>query len=140
MRAGLLSGLRGTPYDRERRHCWWLASLLQRELFGRSLPLATPDLIADPRARALALASRPERAGWGEVAAQDGALVLMGRVPGRETHCGVYLSDSAGGRIWHTDAPHGVVADWPLELARARGWRLTYLLPVAPAPASPSPP
>jgi hypothetical protein len=135
-RVAYLAALRGLPYDRRERHCWWLASTLQRDLFGRALPLATPDLVADPRARAAALATRPERARWHELGGPaDGALVLMGRTAGRETHCGVYLAASDGGAVWHTDAPHGVVADWPLELARARHWRLTYLLP-APAPPS----
>ncbi|MCJ2009185.1 glycoside hydrolase [Methylobacterium sp. J-092] len=129
-RPAFLAGLRGTPYDRAERHCWWLASLLQAALYGRELPGAERRLVDDPRARAAALASHPARSRWQRVSRPvDGALVLMGRVAGRETHCGVYLAEG-GGRIWHTDRPHGVVADAPLELAAARGWRLAYFVPV----------
>ena len=102
---------------------------MQARLFGRTLPGAERALVEDMRARARALASHPERARWREIpAGTDGALVLMGRVAGRGTHCGVFLAEDGGG-IWHTDAPHGVVADWPLELSAARGWRLSYFVP-----------
>ncbi|UYW24989.1 hypothetical protein OKC48_17115 [Methylorubrum extorquens] len=71
------------------------------------------------------MATHPDRAEWSEVAIPvDGALVLMGKVVGAETHCGVYLAQDAG-LILHTDERHGVV----LELAAAKRWRLTYLIP-----------
>jgi hypothetical protein len=120
---------RGTPYDKAERNCWWLAALAQAELFGRALPAADPALVADLRARAETMATHPARAEWREIPApEDGALVLMGKVAGAETHCGVYLAQD-GGLILHTNERHGVVLDSPLELAAARRWRLTYLIP-----------
>ncbi|KQO89160.1 hypothetical protein ASF36_23635 [Methylobacterium sp. Leaf90] len=84
---------RGTPYDKDERNCWWLAALAQAELFGRALPAADPALVADVRARAETMATHPARAEWREIPAPvDGALVLMGKVAGAETHCGVYLA------------------------------------------------
>ncbi|ACK81234.1 hypothetical protein [Methylorubrum extorquens] len=128
-RAAFLRRWRGTPYDTVERHCWWLASLVQAELFGRTLPAADSGLVADARARAATMASHPTRAEWREIPTPvDGALVLMGKVAGAETHCGVYLAQD-GGLILHTDERHGVVLDPPLELAAARRWRLTYLIP-----------
>lgn len=128
-RAAFLRQWRGTPYDTVERHCWWLASLVQAELFGRTLPAADPGLVANARARAATMATHPARAEWREIETPvDGALVLMGKVAGAETHCGVYLAQD-GGLILHTDERHGVVLDPPLELAAARRWRLTYLIP-----------
>ncbi|GJD58155.1 glycoside hydrolase [Methylobacterium dankookense] len=130
-RRAFLAGLRGRPYDRERLNCWHIAALAQAELFGRALPAADPALVGDLRARARVLAEHPARLDWREVAQpSDGAFVLMGRVAGAETHCGVWLADD-GGLILHTDERHGVVLDPPLELAAARRWRLTYLVPKA---------
>ncbi|MFD6316916.1 glycoside hydrolase [Methylorubrum thiocyanatum] len=128
-RAAFLRRWRGTAYDKVERNCWWLAALAQAELFGRILPAADPALVSDVRARAETMATHPARAEWREIEApEDGALVLMGKVRGAETHCGVYLAQD-GGLILHTDERHGVVLDPPLELAAARRWRLTYLIP-----------
>nr|WP_210302093.1 glycoside hydrolase [Methylobacterium brachythecii] len=119
----------GTPYDRLGRHCWWLASLTQAELFGRLLPAADPTLIADIRDRARMLAGHPVRQEWISVPQPvDGAVVLMGKTSGAETHVGTFLAIGAG-MIWHTDEGHGVVLDPPLELAAARRWRLNYIVP-----------
>ncbi|MFE1598179.1 glycoside hydrolase [Methylobacterium sp. ID0610] len=129
-RADFLRAVRGKPYDRDALNCWQLASLTQWTLFGRVLPVADPALVADVRERVRVLATHPERANWREIAAPvDGALVLMGRGPGKEEHCGTWLADD-GGLILHTDEPHGVVLDPPLEIVQARRWRLTYLVPV----------
>ena len=131
-RAAFLRRWRGTPYDRIERNCWWLAALAQAELFGRTLPAADPALVGDIRARAETLATHPARAEWREISApEDGALVLMGKVAGAETHVGTYLALD-GGLILHTDERHGVVLDPPLELAAAKRWRLTYLVPKVP--------
>ncbi|OAS22188.1 hypothetical protein [Methylobacterium platani] len=129
-RADFLRSVRGRAYDREAFNCWHLASLVQAALFGRLLPIADPALVADTRERARVLASHPTRAEWREVAVPvDGALVLMGKAAGAETHAGTWLAED-GGLILHTDEPHGVALDPPLELAQARRWRLTYLIPV----------
>ncbi|KQP36701.1 hypothetical protein [Methylobacterium sp. Leaf100] len=129
-RAAFLRSVRGRPYDRASFNCWHLASLAQAVLFGRTLPAGDPGLVADLRARARILATHPVRAAWRAIPKPvDGALVLMGRVPGAETHAGTWLSED-GGLILHTDEGHGVALDPPLELAQARRWRLTYLIPL----------
>ncbi|CAO4178814.1 glycoside hydrolase [Methylorubrum populi] len=131
-RAAFLRRWRGTPYDKAERNCWWLAALAQGELFGRPLPAADPALVADIRARAEAMATHPAREEWREIETPvDGALVLMGKVAGAETHVGTFLALD-GGLILHTDERHGVVLDPPLELAAAKRWRLTYLVPKVP--------
>ncbi len=100
------------------------------QLFGRLLPVADPALVADTRERARVLAVHPARAAWQPIATPvDGALVLMGKTAGAETHAGTWLAED-GGLILHTDEPHGVALDPPLELAAAHRWRLTYLIPV----------
>ena len=129
-RAAFLRSIRGRAYDRDAFNCWHLAGLVQATLFGRLLPVADPALVADVRARARVLATHPARADWREVTTPvDGALVLMGKTHGAEEHAGTWLSED-GGLILHTDEPHGVALDPPLELAAAHRWRLTYLIPV----------
>ncbi|GMA76356.1 hypothetical protein GCM10025880_27730 [Methylorubrum aminovorans] len=66
-RAAFLRRWRGTPYSKAERHCWWLSSLAQAELFGRTLPTADPALVADVRARAETMATHPARAEWREI-------------------------------------------------------------------------
>jgi hypothetical protein len=130
-REALLASLRGTPYDRRERHCWWLARLLQGELFGRPLPFADQALVHDRQARAEAFAGHPERARWRQVPAPvDGAFVLMNLNGRDDLHCGVFLDGPCGGRVWHSDRPHGVVDDSIVELTQIRSWRLTFLVPV----------
>ncbi|MFD0938993.1 hypothetical protein [Methylobacterium trifolii] len=86
------------------------------------------------RERARVLACHPARAAWRTISAPvDGALVLMGKVAGAETHCGTWLAED-GGLILHTDEPHGVALDPPLELAQSRRWRLNYLIPAEEKP------
>lgn len=127
-RAAFLAGLRRRPYDRVTFNCWHAASLIQGELFGRALPLVEIEGLAF-RDRVDAFRSHPERRAWCEISAPiDGAFVLMGRARGREHHCGVWLAEG-GGRIWHGDEPHGVIDDFPLELAQSRRWRLSYHCP-----------
>lgn len=124
-----LAGLRRRPYDGVSFNCWHVASLIQRELFGRALPFFPVWEELSLRERIEAFASHPERRAWREIPSPiDGAFVLMGRARGREHHCGVWLAEG-GGRIWHGDAPHGVIDDFPLELAQSRRWRLSYHAP-----------
>ena len=75
------------------------------------------------------LATHPVRADWMTIPRPvDLALVLMGKTAGAETHVGTWLAED-GGLILHTDEPHGVALDTPLEIVQARRWRLTYLVP-----------
>lgn len=122
--------MRGRAYDRLAFNCWHLAALAQATLFGRALPAGDSDLVADLRARARVLATHPVRCEWVAIPTPvDGALVLMGKVPGAETHAGTWLAED-GGLILHTDEPHGAALDPPLEIAQARRWRITYLVPL----------
>ena len=126
-RPAFIAGLIGTPYNRAGRHCWWLAGLVEAELFGRTLPIG-PEVDPGIRARAALIADHPERHRWHRVDhPDDGDLALLARVPGRDIHCGVYLADRLG--IIHTDEPHGVVIDTPLELEQVRRWRIAYHRP-----------
>ena len=128
-RRAFLRSLRGRPYDRTAFNCWHLAGLVQATLAGRTLPAADPLLVSDLRARARVLATHPVRSEWVTVPRPvDLALVLMGRTAGAETHAGTWLAED-GGLILHTDEPHGVALDPPLEIAQARRWRITYLVP-----------
>ena len=99
-------------------------------MFGRLLPAVDPLLISDLRERARVLATHPARSEWVAIPQpEDGAMVLMGKVAGAETHAGTWLAED-GGLILHTDEPHGVALDPPLEIAQARRWRITYLVPL----------
>jgi hypothetical protein len=127
-RAAFLDGLLGTPYDKAERHCWWLVSLVERELFGRSLPAVDNKVIGGARERARIFAGHNERTRWVDAPQpRDGSIAMMSKNRLHDVHCGVYLLTPAGGRILHTDAPHGVVFDSPAELTHARGWRVAYL-------------
>lgn len=122
----MIEQLLGQPYERTGRHCWWLACLVQREVYGRALPLG-PETMPSPAGRARLFHGHPARAGWIEhPAPADGTLVLMGRAPGLHIHCGVYLADRGG--VIHTDLGHGVVIETLVEL-RTRGWHPSFYRP-----------
>ena len=126
-RPAIIAGLLGTPYDKVERHCWWLATLVERDVFGRDLP-AGPGADPGRHERSRLLANHPARQEWqAHPAPNDGDLVLMGRVEGKDIHCGVYLADHRG--IIHTDEPHGVVIDTVLDLQQVRRWRVSYYRP-----------
>ena len=128
-RRAFLTGLRRRTYDRAAFNCWHLAALAQATLAGRILPAADPRLVSDLRERARVLATHPVRSEWVATPQPvDLALVLMGKLAGAETHAGTWLAED-GGLILHTDEPHGVALDPPLEIAQARRWRITYLVP-----------
>lgn len=126
-RAAYLQGILGRPYDEATAHCWWLTALVQRELYGRSVPGSDEPLPAqDDRARMLR--EGVEAHGWQEHAdPADGDIVMMSRFAGgpRE-HCGVYI---AGRGVLHTDRPHGVVIDTLTELRHVRLWRPSFFRP-----------
>ena len=127
-RATVISNLLGHPYDDAVHHCWWLASLVQRDVFGRDLPGWTGARPA-PAARTRIFRGHPARSSWQAFPEPcDGDLVLMGKAGGLETHCGVYLGDFAG--IIHSDKPHGVVIDTLPEI-RVAGWaHLSFNRPI----------
>ena len=129
-RAAFLADLLGTPYDADERHCWWLTRLVQLHLFGRTLPFVGATAVAHPRYRAGLFASHPERGNWHEISRPvDGAVAMMGLNRLHDIHAGVYLVTAGGGRIIHTDEPHGVVLDIPMEMAAVRTWRIAYFVP-----------
>lgn len=118
----------GQPYERTGRHCWWLVRLVQHEVFGRTLPGGPAMLPGSASVRARHFRCHPERLAWVEhPAPADGDLVLMGKAPGRDIHCGVWLADRGG--VIHTDAGHGVVIETLVEL-RARGWHPSFHRPL----------
>jgi hypothetical protein len=119
----------GLPYEPAGRHCYWLVEFIQDVIFGRALPIGPEVAPSSLAARARILRDHPARADWPEQPhAADGDLVLMGRAPGREIHCGVYLADRGG--VIHTDLGHGVVIESLAEL-RARGWRPSFHRPAS---------
>lgn len=132
-REAFLEKVLGTPYDRIERQCFWLASKAQRELFGRALPVpSAEELAAAPEERARLFRDHPARREWRLVPQPvDGAHVFMSRRLGPgDVHCGIYLVLPQGGRVLHTNTPHGVVLDTLVELRQVRGWRPTFLVPV----------
>lgn len=104
--------------------CWGLAKVVQKELFGRSLP----DIAVDSenvRAVMREVATTSARNSWERVdGPAHGRLVEMasGRHP---YHIGVYL-DVDGGGVLHCQNPAGVCFDRVATLQVA-GWRgLSY--------------
>lgn len=127
MSAIVVGDLLGQPYEAAGRHCWWLAGLVQREIFGRVLP-GGPETLPGSATRARLFREHPARGEWREHREPaDGDLVLMGRAPGRDIHCGVFLADRGG--VIHTDHGHGVVIETLVEL-RARGWYPSFHRPL----------
>lgn len=133
-RAAHVNSLIGRPYEAgvmgpERFDCYGLARHLQREFFGRALPLFQLPAEAGRFAIASAIAVHPERERWDEVErAVDGAVVVMAQ-QACGFHMGVFL-DLDGGLIVHTTEQTGVVADTPFQLTSpAARWRLKYLVP-----------
>lgn len=126
--AAYLSGVIGQPWS-ARENCWTLTARIQRDYFGRRLPLVRLPKTAEERHETFH--SRPERAAWRQVSEpQHGAVVLMSAVesPRRDEHAGVCVVFDWP-LIVHVDDPHGVVAD-DIMTARARGWSLSYWMPV----------
>lgn len=128
--AAYVSSRLGRPYSTD-EHCWWLVREVQRELFGRGLPVVEIAEHLGALQLARAFRDHPERKNWRETGAPvHGAVVLMHR-PGstaRAIHSGTYLALEGGG-VLHTDAEHGVTFDSLFELTRVRNWRLEYHVP-----------
>lgn len=133
LRAAHVNSLIGRPYEAgamgpDRFDCYGLARHLQREFFGRTLPLFQLPAEAGRFAIASAIAVHPERARWDEVERPvDGAVVVMAQQQ-CGFHMGVFL-DLDGGLIVHTVEQTGVVAETPFQLrSPAARWRLKYLV------------
>lgn len=127
----------GQPYQRNGLHCWALVIQVQRDLFGRELPLimsAVPMPYSKTWADVRHWLSRPaEEYGWQEADhPQHGCVVRMHR-PHRHSaeidHVGVYF-DIDGGVVLHTDDPHGVVLDTLSEIRSVRNYTPRFFVPV----------
>lgn len=124
--ATFVEGLLGRPWrlgaqGPEAFDCWSLFRLIQREAFGREVPLV--ELPADtPRAAVSALlATHPGRSLWRPVArAVHGGAVEMTSVR-TPLHVGVWLAID-GGLVLHCAEPAGITLD-PLLALQAQGWR-----------------
>jgi len=128
--AAYVDGLIGRPWERRGCHCWALVAQVQRDLFGREVPLGPLAVPAREKRREL-FAVEAETVGWREVPAPEhGAVARMYRIGGNPSdleHAGVYLALGAGG-VLHSDLPHGVVFDTILQLQR-RGWVPRWYVP-----------
>lgn len=125
--ANFVSDCIGKPWT-VRENCWVFTARIQRDFFGRSLPLV--NLPRTPQDRAAELEANPERSRWHQVSRPvHGAVVLMSALesPRLDQHAGVCLM-MPGPLIVHVDDPHGVVAD-DLMTCRLRGWFPTYWMP-----------
>lgn len=120
----------GTPWERSGLHCWKLVVMIQGDVFGRRLPDG-PTVAPKLAERREIVSVDPTPFGWAEVPVPiHGAIVRMYRIGGNPAdveHTGVYL-DLDGGRVIHTNHPHGVVVDTLHELA-ARGWAPRWFIP-----------
>lgn len=97
----------GDPWDARTHDCWVFARRIWRERFGRDVPAVDFDAASALDCRR-ALAQRPERANWHEVATPaEGDAVLMGK-SARPSHVGVWVG-ADGGRVLHCLQGHGVV-------------------------------
>ena len=133
--AAYVNSLINQPWDRKGDHCWALCVKVQRDLFGRELPVVldvAPSGREGRELKASLFRGHAERHKWMESEPVHGALVLMRRAAAREqmiSHSGVYL-DLDGGGVLHSDAPHGVVFDTLVELQTARRWAVvSFLVP-----------
>lgn len=133
--AEYVTRLIGQPWQRDGLHCGRLIEMVQRDLFGRSLPgvlAAAPPMTGEGRReRYQIIGGLPGlHTDWRRsLRAVHGCVVLMRRRPTLpDEHIGVWLDLDGGGTL-HTDDPHGVVFDSPARLA-VRGWIPSWYIPV----------
>ena len=99
--------------------CWALVRHVQREHYGRDLPIVGVDA-DDLAAVHEAFAVHPEKARWALVdTPQDGDCVLV-RKGNHLDHVGIYL-DVDGGRVLHSIRGSGVVCT-ALPVLKRLGW------------------
>lgn len=120
-----LNSLIGLPWKPgakgpEEFDCWGLSQLLQKELFGRTLPDVTVDA-EDIRLVIKEISQSEHRRFWKRVPhPENGCLVEMssGKHP---YHIGTYINLDGGG-IFHCQNPSGVCFD-RIPLLKIAGWR-----------------
>lgn len=124
--AAFVEGLLGRPWHLgaqgpEAFDCWSLFRLVQREVFGREVPMVQLPEDTPRSAVSALLASHPGRSLWRPVArAGHGCGVEMTSVR-TPLHVGVWLAVD-GGLVLHCAEPAGVTVDRLLAL-KAQGWR-----------------
>ena len=121
----------GRPYQigamgPDKFDCYGLVRHVQGKCYAYEMP-DLPYAIATTRSQAEAMLSHPEREKWQQVEtidAQDGDIVLMGNVSGRDFHLGTYVVVNSLGLVLHTNPANGVVAD---DLPSLRSIGFNYL-------------
>lgn len=125
-RVALVNSLIGAPYKvngygPRRWGCYGLTRHVQRECYGRDLPLIDLPDMHDVLAMAGQIRGHAEHRRWRPVERpEDGALILMSFAYGDAHHVGTYI-DLDGGLVLHAIKP-AVQAD-TLDQMRAIGWR-----------------
>ena len=113
------------PWTRDKNHCWRLVVEVVG-LFGYQLP-AVIEAVPKPQEKQSLFKGHQERTNWREVdegTLAEWAVVLMykpWKTPVDLEHAGVWLRFE-GGKVLHSDAPHGVVLDSLVELRALRRW------------------
>ena len=109
----------GEPWQLGSNDCWAFFRRVQREHFGRDVPMVDVDATS-AMVCAQAVRDHPERLRWSAVAeprAGDAVLMGKGRHP---THVGLWI-DQDGGGVLHCQQGTGVVFSRPAQLA-LMGW------------------
>lgn len=127
-RVAFLSNLIGRPYrigatGPDAFDCYGLARHIQATLYDVPMP-ELPFVAATTRQQAEAMLNHAERQNWREIAeheAQDGDLVLMGNVGGRDFHLGTFVVAGTAGVVLHIREAVGAIAD-DLPSLRATGF------------------
>ncbi len=112
----------GDAWDARTHDCWVFVRRVWAEQFGRTVPAVDFDAASALDCRR-ALAQRPERDNWIEVATPaegDAVLMAKGRHP---CHVGVWVATD-GGRVLHCLQGHGVVCQ-DVTALRLMGLRVT---------------
>jgi hypothetical protein len=117
----------GLPYSRDGQgpdafNCWFFFAHVQKERFGRLVPIVPqPESIG---AIARAFRDGLGRSGWTKVdRPQSGDGVLMAHLR-HPSHVGVWVDDVAGGAVLHCFEGHGSALHSTFHLQAAR-WRIT---------------